>query len=403
MINTLKDIGCFKEGDFTLKSGKKSKYYIDLRHLVSHPFVLKQLATEINTKIGNFNGLICGLPYAGIPYAQTVSILYSRACILLRKEQKKHGTCKMIEGEYENGDELVIIDDVLTSGTSIIESLEHLKQFKIKKIVVVVDREEGGKEILENMGYTVESIFKVSDFTATTLRERIYETIIKKQSNICVSLDYARFEDIIGAIEILKDKIVMVKTHCDIIQNYSDEFMEKMVKICEENDIFIFEDRKFADIGNTFRQQFTGGIYRIKDWCDITNFHTLVGEGIINEFRDCKKEEQGGLLVAEMSNKGNILDANYTLRTMEMAKKHKDSIIGFISQRKICDGFLHFTPGVRLGKSGDGKDQQYITPKEAIDKGVDILIVGRGIIGSANMLEECEKYRLEAWENYKNK
>ena len=50
------------------------------------------------------------------------------------------------------------------------------------------------------------------------------------------------------------------------------------------------------------------------------------------------------LLVAEMSNKGNILDVNYTLRTMEMAQRHKDSVIGFISQRKICDGFLHFTP-----------------------------------------------------------
>ena len=74
--------------------------------------------------------------------------------------------------------------------------------------------------------------------------------------------------------------------------------------------------------------------------CHLTS-HTL--EGIINEFNDCKNQEQGGLLVAEMSNKGNILDAHYTLRTMEMAQRHKDSI-GFISQRKICDGFLHFTP-----------------------------------------------------------
>ena len=104
-----------------------------------------------------------------------------------------------------------------------------------------------------------------------------------------------------------------------------------------------------------------------------------------------------------MSNKGNILDANYTLRTMEMAQRHKDSIIGFISQRKICEGFLHFTPGVRIGEKDDGTDQRYVTPKEAMDKGVDVLIVGRGIIGSNDMLEECEKYRLEGWNNYKNK
>ena len=86
------------------------------------------------------------------------------------------------------------------------------------------------------MGYQVESLYKVSDFTNTTLRERIYKTIIKKQSNICISLDYKQAEDIIGAIEILKDKIVMIKTHCDIIQNFSEEFVEKMVKICNENE-----------------------------------------------------------------------------------------------------------------------------------------------------------------------
>ena len=128
-----------------------------------------------------------------------------------------------------------------------------------------------------------------------------------------------------------------------------------------------------------------------------------MGEGIINQFRECKEPEQGGLLVAEMSNDGNILDANYTLRTIEMANRNKDSIIGFISQRKICDGFLHLTPGIRIGQRGDGKDQRYITPKEAMNRGVDILIVGRGILESKNLGEECEKYRIEGWENYKKK
>ena len=64
----------------------------------------------------------------------------------------------------------------------------------------------------------------------------------------------------------------MVKTHCDIINNFSEEYVDKMVEICDKNNIFIFEDRKFADIGNTFRQQFTGGIYRIRDWCHLTDY-----------------------------------------------------------------------------------------------------------------------------------
>ena len=149
--------------------------------------------------------------------------------------------------------------------------------------------------------------------------------------------------------------------------------------------------------------QFTSGIFKIREWCDITNFHGLVGEGIIKEFQECSKKEQGGLLIAEMSNEGNIIDANYKLRIIDMALKNPESIIGFVSQSKICDGFLHFTPGIKLKVGGDGKDQIYNTPETAISNGSDIIIVGRGIIEAKNILEECEKYRLRAWHCYKNK
>lgn len=403
IIANLKQLNCFKEGKFTLKSGKKSNYYIDLRPLISHPEILKEVSELIYKKIGKFDGFLCGLPYAGIPYAQTISVLHNIPNILLRKERKKHGTGKMIEGTIKTGDDLVIIDDILTTGISIIESLEHLKQFKIKKIIVIVDREEGGLETLKNMGYHVECLFKVSDFTFVNLRDRIRSLMYRKKSNICLSLDLAFTKDILRTIELVKDKVVMIKTHCDIIEDFNADFVKDMVKICKENGILIFEDRKFADIGNTFRKQFTSGIFKIREWCDITDFHGLVGEGIIKEFQECSKKEQGGLLVAEMSNEGNIIDANYKLRIIDMALKNPESIIGFVSQSKICDGFLNFTPGIKLESGCDGKDQIYNTPETAISKGTDIIIVGRGIIEAENILEECEKYRLRAWDCYKNK
>jgi uridine monophosphate synthetase len=83
---------------------------------------------------------------------------------MMRKEQKKYGTKNLIEGNYSKNDSIVIIEDVLTTGKSLTESLEHLKDFKIEKIIVIVDREEGGKEKLESLGYSIESIFSIKDF-----------------------------------------------------------------------------------------------------------------------------------------------------------------------------------------------------------------------------------------------
>ena len=133
----------------------------------------------------------------------------------------------------------------------------------------------------------------------------------------------------------------MIKLHCDIIEDFSETFIKKLVSLCKDNDILILEDRKFADIGNTFKHQFTGGIFKIRDWCDITNCHPIVGDGIIKEFSRYKRLNQGMLLIAEMSNKGNLIDHSYTMKSKSMAEHNRDNILGFISQHKIADGFLH--------------------------------------------------------------
>ena len=83
--------------------------------------------------------------------------------IMLRKEKKQYGTKKMIEGNICHGDEIVLIDDILTTGTSIIESLVHFKEYKIKSVIVLLDRFEGGKQNLGNL-INVISVFKITDF-----------------------------------------------------------------------------------------------------------------------------------------------------------------------------------------------------------------------------------------------
>lgn len=240
----------------------------------------------------------------------------------------------------------------------------------------------------------------------TPLRDQIRDTIHRKQTNICVSLDFRSSAQILAAVALLKDAILMVKLHCDIIDDFSDEFIAKLVTLCEQNDIFIFEDRKFSDIGNTFRQQFVGGLFKIKSWAHIVTFHGLAGAGQLKEFERVRAPHQCGLLVAEMSNTGNLLDPGYTEKVVALGQQNPASILGFVCQKRPAGttpaDFLCFTPGVKLREDGaaDGGDQRYVRPSTAIEHGSDVLIVGRGIIESPDILETCHRYRRAAWAAY---
>ena len=156
-----------KKGSFTLKSGMKSNYYVDFRPLISKPELFYLICRHLSKLLPNKQDIpyfICGLPYAGIPYCSVISTTKMIPMIMLRKEMKSHGTKKMIEGDIKLGDEIVLIDDILTTGTSIIQSLGYLKDYKIKKVIILLDRQEGGKERLEEYGLEVQSLFTITDF-----------------------------------------------------------------------------------------------------------------------------------------------------------------------------------------------------------------------------------------------
>jgi len=157
-----------KFGDFKLKSGINSPFYINLRNLISQPIVLKKLAQTIyEQKIKSIHLdciekgetlSICGLPYAGIPLASYISCLYDLPLLILRKEKKDYGTKQMIEGITHNTNKVILIDDIITTGLSIEESLFHFENLKIEKIVVVIDREQ--KKIIE---VDYDHLFKIKE------------------------------------------------------------------------------------------------------------------------------------------------------------------------------------------------------------------------------------------------
>lgn len=165
LADGLLSAGCIKFGDFTLKSGLKSPIYIDIRQIISHPKLLADVAQAYLPLLSNLRfSRIAGLPYAAIPIATAISLAGNYPMIYPRKEAKTYGTKAEIEGEYHAGETVLVVDDLATTGGSKFEAIEKLTGvgLVINDVVVLVDRQSGAKESLEQAGYSMHAVLTIS-------------------------------------------------------------------------------------------------------------------------------------------------------------------------------------------------------------------------------------------------
>ena len=159
-------LGIIKFGRFTLKSGIESPFYVDLRPLASDPKILKKLANYLleMLPLDNFD-IICGVPYAALPMATAMSLDSYLPLIIKRKEAKDYGTKRLIEGIFTKGQNCLLVEDVITSGKSLLETIDEVENegIDVSDIVVVLDRQQGGKQLLESRGYNVHTLFTISE------------------------------------------------------------------------------------------------------------------------------------------------------------------------------------------------------------------------------------------------
>lgn len=435
-------LGIIKFGRFTLKSGIESPFYVDLRPLASDPKILKNLANYLleMLPLDNFD-LICGVPYAALPMATAMSLESYIPLIIKRKEAKAYGTKKLIEGIYQKGQNCLLVEDVITSGKSLLETIAEVEHedLKVSDIVVVLDREQGGKELLEKKGLKVHTLFnitevceilsaenmltddevqRIKDFLAGNkvqfeevkrasyeqkleiaqhpVSKKLLEIAIEKKSNLIASADVITTQELLDFAEKVGPNIVALKTHIDIITDFDpDKTILPLKDIAAKYNFLLMEDRKFADIGSTQELQFSYGMYKISNWADFVTAQVIGGYDSLECFRNV-----GVVAILSMSSKGTLTDANYFEEAQKVAISHPN-VIGGVSQKPVSDDLLFFTPGVNLEVKGDGKGQQYNTPEHVFSTlHTDFMIVGRGIYKSDDQEKASLSYKIAGWDAY---
>ena len=458
LVSRLHDIGAIKFGTFTLKSGLVSPFYIDLRPIVSYPDVLKQLSELLHRELTTIEeyDYICGVPYSGLSFASATSVANNIPMLIKRKERKKYGTKRLVEGSQKPGDQIVLIEDVVSSGASLLETIEDLKteQLGVAGILVVIDREQGGTELLRAEGFNVTSLFTVNQLldllveaerldeqTAQKVREfvqdhqivsakdakrrhrftyeekiekahhkvskRLLDISLAKQTNLIFSADVTSKSQLLQLANDIGPHICALKTHIDIVNDFDADLIEQLQATAKKHNFLLFEDRKFSDIGNTVKHQFVSKHYNIPQWADLVTVHLTAGASLVDALADSGKLDDTALIaIVGLSSSDTLTDLAYIQRAMEIVIDKKEYFSGIVAQHDLLGteaGLLQFTPGINVSAKGDKHGQTYNTPEKAFsNKATDLMIVGRGIYKAENPVEAAKQYQEAGWQAYLN-
>jgi uridine monophosphate synthetase len=454
-------INAIKFGEFKTKVGLMTPVYCDLRVIVSYPKLLETLSDLIVEHLKKLNkvDIVCGVPYTALPIATVVSIKTSIPMVMRRKEAKDYGTKKLIEGHFNEGDICLIVEDVVTSGSSILETVRDLKNSGIKcsDAIVLLNREQGGSQLLSNNGIKMHALLNLTElmqylreancvtdavvdkvktylsntqvdpnvlnlkedrlklgfsarakFVQNPISKKLFEIMSTKKTTLCVAADITSATDLLNLAEQVGPHICLMKTHIDIVEDFHPNVINHLKEIANRHNFFLFEDKKFGDIGKTVQLQYSKSIFQISSWANLVTAHSLLGKGVLEGIKagDGLKE-RGVFLLAETSSAESLIDQNYVQSTIKLAKHYSDIVIGIVCQSPLFrdePGLIQLTPGCHLESVGDTLAQQYSSPENVVlTKGGDIAVVGRGITKAADRSAEAKKYKDLLWAAYEKR
>lgn len=183
IADALFNSGCLKFGQFKIKSGALSPYYVDLAGLLSSPEELCRVSEAAADEVGRIGAVeridrLASIELRGALLLPSIACRAGLPCVVVRKESKAYGVTGRIVGEVVKGERVLFFDDVVSEGLSKLEGIRPLEELgaKVEHVLVVVDREQGGRENLERLGYRVHALAKVSELVEPLFRsDRISE------------------------------------------------------------------------------------------------------------------------------------------------------------------------------------------------------------------------------------
>ena len=213
--------------------------------------------------------------------------------------------------------------------------------------------------------------------------------LVSKKSNICVAADVTNLSSLITLIEDIGEYICILKLHYDIIDDFCEDLprtIKKLIELKKKYNFFIWEDRKFADIGIIMEKQIKNHIIK---WADIVSVHAIAGFESLNALKNL---DISLFIIGELSSKGALTDDNYQKNVIESIKDIPN-VIGIVCQHKMTSNLLNIVPGVsaNIYNKGDNLGQTYRTFNSEELNFADIKVIGRAITTSQNPREEIKK------------
>ncbi|HMK46704.1 MAG TPA: orotate phosphoribosyltransferase [Methanocella sp.] len=170
LVEMLKETGAVKFGDFTLSSGRKSSYYVDKYIFETNPLCLDAIGERITRLIPTGTRRLAGIEIGSIPIAAVASVKSRMPFVVVRKATKGYGTDKLVEGVWQHGEQIFVIEDVVTTAKGALGAIHTLRDagMVVEDMICIVDREEGGSENLEKEGVRMQSLVRAGELLGYT-------------------------------------------------------------------------------------------------------------------------------------------------------------------------------------------------------------------------------------------